>query len=221
MAKKTEVDVTALLLNHRAPKKKSSKKEHPEITLEPLRQCSKCHKDISEPVEHCSNCRTSTNISDLVHEAYLVHKDAETAFRTVEGTLLEQVRVKYEEHAEEGKFSKTFDVQGTDTPGVQVSFKDSFSDVPIEKKDLLRKKLGEKFDHFFEEKRKLSLKDAGDETIKFLMGKLGQEKFFELFNVEVSLTCRPEMDRKQFDLSPEVRMAIKQNKPSVKVRSEE
>lgn len=223
MAKKpnSTADISALLLKNRAPKKKPSKKEHPEISLDQLKQCHKCLKDVKEGSAHCEHCGSSTNLSDLVYTAYEALKDAEANYRTIESTVVDQVREHYEEYAGEGNFSKTFDVEGTDTPGVQVSFKDAFCDIDIEKEDILRKKLGEKFDQYFQQVRKMELKDTSDATVAFLMEKLGQEKFLELFAIKMHIGCKPDFDRRQFELSPEVRLVVKQHKPAVKIRKED
>lgn len=221
MAKKnTSDDIAALLLKNRAPKKKSSKKERPEISLDQLKQCNKCLKDVKDSSTHCEYCGSSTNLSDLVYGAYEAFKDAEANYRTVESTLVEQVRKHYEEFAGEGNFSKTFDVEGTDTPGVQVSFKDNFCDIDVEKEDLLHKKLGQKFDQYFQQVREMELKDTSDATVHFLMEKLGQEKFLELFAIKMHISCKPDFDRRQWELSQEIRLVVRQHKPAVKIRAD-
>jgi len=156
--------------------------------------------------------------ADQVFHAKLALEEAKANFQTVERNLLELVSPEYEAHAERDEFSKTFEVAGQDTPGVQVSFKDAFHTVPLDKEQLLKKKLGEKYNYFFYQKRNICLADTSDATIRVLLAKLGEEDFKKFFKIEMCVATRQDMDRKQFELSAEVRLVVQQYKPSLKLR---
>jgi len=155
-------------------------------------------------------------LADRAYKANTEMKDATASYKALEAQILDITAEEYEAMAQSGDFSKTFNVQGVATPGVQVSYKDAFSAIPIEEKDELQEKLGDRFDTYFEEKRDLSLVDTSDETIQLLLEKLGQDEFRRIFEIKVSIVAKADMDRKQFDLPDDVRPA--QYKASVKIR---
>lgn len=195
MAKTNKVDVADFLIaNAGAVKPKKGKAGIPELT-----DCG--------------------DLADRTHKAYLANKDAEATFKALEGQVLDLSSAAYEKHAKSGDFTKSFNIPGTETPGVQISYKDQFSALPIEQEEGLREQLGEKFDLYFEQKRELSLVDTSDETIKLLIKKLGQDEFKRIFSIKVSLTTKPDMDRKQFDLPEGVATlsGLKQYKPALKI----
>lgn len=214
-------DIASKLIAKAAPKKKPGKAANPEIDLKPATECWSCHLKLEAEVLHCPSCKASTNLADFIFLAYINAKDAKSQFDVLEKQLIDQVRISYQDFAEDGKFSKTFDVSGTDYPGVQLSFKDAWIEIPIEKEKGLKQKLGPEYDQYFEQKRELSLRDTSDKTIGYLMETLGEEKFYELFQIKVSIGCKPDMDRKQFKLPLEVQMALVQHKPALKPRKED
>lgn len=159
---------------------------------------------------------------DSVVKACLALQEAKIAFNAARQRLLEKVTPAYEEHARSGKFSKTFDVAGEDTPGVQVSYKDCFRIIPLEKEVLLKKMLGDRYDYFFFQAREISLKDVSDATVTVLLAKLGPEDFKKFFSIELWVGTQPDMDQKQFELPDEIRLtAVQQYQPSLKLRKEE
>jgi len=195
MAKTKTVDVAGFLIaNAGAAKPKKGKAGIPELT-----DCG--------------------DLADRTHAAYMANKDAEAAFKALEGQVLDLTSAAYEQHAKTGDFTKSFNIPGSNTPGVQVSYKDQFSALPIEQEAGLREQLGEKFDTYFEQKRELSLVDTSDDTIKLLIKKLGEDEFRRIFAIKVTLTTKPDMDRKQFDLPEGVAMlsGLKQYKPALKI----
>lgn len=157
------------------------------------------------------------SLHDAVYTAYTTFRDAEAAFRAVEAELLAKVDGIYAENAKHGVFSKSFNLPGFETPGVQVTYQDRFSAIPSENEETLKIMLGDKYNEFFDEKRELSLSDTSDSTVELLMKKLGEDLFLRLFNIRLTISAKKDMDRKQFSLSDDARSFIKQFKASVKL----
>ena len=61
------------------------------------------------------------DIADEIVKLYKQAEDAEAAFRKKEADLISQVNALYEKYASQGNFSKSFNIAGDDTPGVQVT----------------------------------------------------------------------------------------------------
>lgn len=160
------------------------------------------------------------DLSDKTYVAYKTLKDAEAAFSSLESQVLDIVRPEYEKHTRSGDFAKTFNVAGTETPGVQISFKDMFKKIPLDREAELKDRMGDKYDTYFFQKRDLSLTDTSDETITLLLEKLGPDTFKRIFKIEMSVGTKPDLDRKQFELPEDVRMTVEQYKPALKIRVE-
>jgi hypothetical protein len=156
-------------------------------------------------------------LADKCREAYTTMKDAEATFKAIEEEVLTKVSPEYEACALRGEFTKTFNVEGTTTSGVQISWKDSFTAIKIEEKPTLQEELGDRFDTYFEEKREVSLADTSDAAIQSLIAKLGPDDFQKYFSVKLSLIAKADMDRKQFDLPTSVRNRVNQYKPALKI----
>jgi hypothetical protein len=155
-------------------------------------------------------------LADRAYNANKAMKDATATYKALEAQILDVTAEEYEARAGSGDFTKTLNVQGVATPGVQVSYKDAFSDIPIEEKEALVERLGDRFEQYFEEKRVLTLSDTSDATVKLLLDKLGEDTFRQIFEIKVSIATKADMDRRQFDLPEDVRPA--QYKASVKIR---
>jgi len=156
-------------------------------------------------------------LADLTYAAYVASKDAEATFKALESQVVELTSAAYAQHAQSGEFTKSLNIPGTTSAGVQVSYKDQFSAIPIEQEPDLKEALGEKFDTYFEQKRDLSLVDTSDETIQLLIKKLGPDEFRRIFAIKITLTCKADMDRKQFELPVAATAIIKQYKPALKI----
>lgn len=193
--RRTKTSPVSVFLADNASHKKPKQKEYPELSFQ--------------------------QEADQVYRAKLTLEEAETNFRAAERRLLDLVRPEYENHAERGEFSKTFEVTGLDTPGVQVNYKDAFTSISFDKEELLKKKLGEQYEYFFFQKRIICLADTSDPTIRVLLAKLGEEDFKKFFKIEMCVATQQDMDRKQFELSAEVRLVVQQHKPSLKLRKPE
>jgi hypothetical protein len=161
-------------------------------------------------------------LADEVAAAKIAAEDAATLFQTKEAELLAVASGIYAQHAKDGTFSKSYNFKGEEDPGVQVVYSDKFSDLPGDAEEGIKEALGDEFDFdaYFEEKRVLTLSKTDDDTVKFLMEKLGEEKFLDLFAIKVTLSAKDDMDRKQFDLPEAVRAQLKQNKGAVKLIKE-
>lgn len=158
-----------------------------------------------------------SRLSDEVYRLKEAAQDAEAAFRVKEAELIDEVQVEYESRAVAGDFVKSLDIEGSKTPGVQVTFADKFSAFEMAAKPELQN-LDPEFDKHFEEKREISLKETDDETIQKLISKLGEKMFSDLFQVKLSIVAKSGMDLAQFSLKPELRGMLKQQKPAVKLR---
>jgi hypothetical protein len=156
-------------------------------------------------------------LADATLRAYEALKEAEASFRKVEEEMLTVARKLYEDGARGNNFNGAFNFEGVKTEGVQVVFQDRFTQIPEDSEAVLRKAVGKKYPEYFQDKRDIALKDPSDEVIEMLMEKLG-DNFDKLFKVKVSITTKPGMDRKQFELCYEARELFNQYKPSVKRR---
>lgn len=217
-------NITAFLATNLTPKKKAGKQTQPELDLHDEEQVTCECGQVNKPSAggwSCTTCDKPLSLVDRVFHAYQAAADAQAAFDSLEAQLLEKVGPKYQEHAECGDFTKTLNLSGQETPGLQVNYKDAFKKIPLEKEALLQSKLGEKYDNFFYQKREISLSDTSDETISILLAKLGAEDFKKFFKIEMSVGTKADMDRKQFQLAPELRLAVQQYKPAVKIRKED
>lgn len=162
----------------------------------------------------------ASTLADDTANAYREMKDAEAEYRALEAKVIELTGPEYERRAKANEFTKSFDLPGATTEGVQVSYSDKFSDLPAEAEEGLREQLGdEAFDANFESKRVLTLSKTDDATIALLRKKLGDDTFRDIFDIKLSLAVKPDMDRRQFDLDEGVRTlsGLKQAKPSVKL----
>jgi len=225
MAKKTPAtgNIAAFLASKAAPKKKSTKKDNPELDFHTDENITCECGAVNNPSAggwSCTTCDKPLSLTDRVYHAYQAVKDAEGAYASLEGQLLELVTPEYETHAK-SEFSKTFNVAGQETPGVQVSFKDAFCKIPLEQEAALQAIMGSRYEDFFFQKREISMVDTSDESIQALLADLGEEKFAKYFKIDLSVGTKQDMDRKQFQLPPEARLAIKQYKPALKIRKED
>lgn len=197
-SKTSTLDISSFLTNNASPKK-SGKSTIPELT------------DVAD-------------LADKAHNAYREMKDAEAAFKLLEADVLKRTNSEYASHAKKGSFTKSFNLPGSDTPGVQISYSDKFSDLDKSQEEGLREQLGDRYDSFFEESRTLVLKDTAtdDETIQELIAKLGEDMFKRVFNITVKLSVKADMDRKQFELPEGLAdlCGLKQNKPTLKIIKE-
>jgi len=164
-----------------------------------------------------------TGKEDLVDELidlYQTWKDAEASFRSQESDLLQAAKEVYEERFKMQKFAKSFAFLGKVHSAMKVTFKDKFSDLQKNTEPRLRELLGEKFDSFFEKKREIKLLDTSDETVSLLVEKLGPEKFKDIFQIEVKIKVKPDMDRRQFELPQEIRAMLTQDKAACSPKAE-
>lgn len=213
----------AALLAKSASKKTPKKSDTPELDLHGSENITCSCGTVNDPSAggwKCTSCDLPLSLVDQVYEAYQAHKDAEATFKSLEGQLLELVRPEYEAGAK-GDFHKTYNLAGKETPGVQVSYKDMFKQIPLDKEPALRSRLGEMFDSYFRQARDISLIDTSDDGIEALLEKLGPDLFQKFFKVEMYIGTKPDLDRKQFQLPPEVQMVVQQYKAALKIRKED
>lgn len=184
-------------------------------------------------------------LADKLHNAVLDAKNASVEQQEAEGELLPEAIKEYERLATLGKFTKSINIPGKETAGVQITFQDKFSAIPATAADELRA-LDPKFDEHFEETRSLSikqadhaaleflmkklgkgisdifsisLKDTSDKTIDMLVSKLGETDFARLFEVQLGIKAREHLDEKVHELPSAVKPFIKQAKGAVKLRA--
>ena len=157
------------------------------------------------------------DLADEVSRLYTENEDAEAAFRKKEADLIAQINKRYEEFAKRGTFSKSINVLGEKTAGVQVSYRDQFVDITADKEADLKNILTDKYDLFFKKNREISVKITDDDTVRLLITKLGKEDFIRIFDVRQKIATKPDMDRKQFTLPSDVKIMLRQYKPAVKL----
>lgn len=220
----TEIAALSKDINKFLASKVTSRKKRasnvPEIELELSLLCI-CGSENQEGSAVCASCNQPLSLVDRVYEAYTRAIDAKASFDVLEAELLEQVYPEYEAGAK-SDFNKTYNLAGTNTPGVQVSYKDSFKEIPLEKESFLRERLGDKFNQYFEQVRKISLLDTSNDTISLLLEKLGEETFARIFKIEMSVGTRTDMDRRQFELPEDIRKNVcQQYKAALKIRKRE
>jgi hypothetical protein len=208
-------------------------------------------KSVAKPIETKKSAsdipelRGQEAIADELHNAVVAQKDAEVERKDKEELLLPAVTEEYMRLACAGRFTKTINIAGKDTPGIQVSFQDRFSAIPIDAEEELRA-LDPKFDEHFEQVRSISmkqasfddlallmkklgkgiseifqvsLKDTSDKTIDTLVAKLGEQDFTRLFEVALSLKAKEHLDEKLHEVPKAAHGFIKQAKGSVKLRA--
>lgn len=124
---------------------------------------------------------------------------------------------EYAARAQSGDFVKSLNVEGAKTPGVQITWKDQFSQIPVEQEASLRAAVGADYEKLFEQNRSISLQQTDDEAIKVLIEKCGPELFKKLFKIKVSIVPKSGMDQKQFGLTEQARSLVKQYEPSIKI----
>lgn len=160
-------------------------------------------------------------LADRVYNSYQEMKDKEAAFQALEAQLLEKVAPEYEGAARGGSFSKTINVQGKFTPGVQISWKDQFKDLPLDSESMLRSVLGDRFTAYFEQVRKITLADTSDEAVQTILNKLGETLFKKYFSIDIRIGCKADMDRRRWELPEQIKNSLQQYKPSLKIRKED
>lgn len=205
--------------NARKLKNDRNRKSFPEVSVESQAACH-CGGARNQG-KRCAVCDQAFNLADRLYEAYRAKQDADARFQALEAELLKEMAEVYRDYAEQGEFSKTFNVSGDESPGMQVIFTDRFSDLPLEKENALQELLGEKYNKYFFQRRNISVADTSDETLKLILSKLGEENFKKFFKIEMSLGCQGDMDRGQWDLPPEVRLILRQYKASLRPRKSE
>lgn len=163
-------------------------------------------------------------LADKVAKAYREHKDAEAVYRKVEGELLKLTDAEYADRSKSGDHTKSLDLPGAETTGVQVTYQDKFSALDVSQEAGLKDALGASYGTFFEQSRVLTIKDEFTDgaSIKLLREKLGDELFLKMFHIKVTVVPKDDMDHKQFELPEGVAVlcGLKQAKASVKLRGE-
>ena len=141
-------------------------------------------------------------------------KNAKVAMEIAEEAITLKSKVWYADQKGERTSVKFMGTLGT----VLVTYKDAFLKISAEISQQLKSILGNKFENFFKEKRIIKLKETAtdDQTITLLLNKLGEEKFLEIFDIEIVTVTNEDMDRKQFQLPEDARNLINQFKASLR-----
>lgn len=146
--------------------------------------------------------------------------DVESRFRVAEAGALSRVREAYRDRALSGDFSKSINIEGEKTEGVQFTFQDRFGQIPADDVATLKVELGKDFDRHFEQKRVLTLKSTDDAVIEKLLAKLGEKAFTEIFEVQLPVVAKKGLDKDQFSFSEKAQAILEkiQFKASLKLR---
>lgn len=162
-------------------------------------------------------------LADRMVEKIQALKEAKAKAALLEAEILGLVAPEYERRAKSGDFTKSVNVRGEDSPGVQVTWKDKFGVIPLDEEAALKGALGDKYARHFERKREVKVRDLPEgemiAVLADLLKHLGQERFAEVFTVKLGIVSKADMDREQFGLPEDVRALLKQEKASVKVQA--
>lgn len=157
--------------------------------------------------------------ADQVNETKIAFQDAETAFKLASQNLIENfIQPEYAKRAVKGAFSKSFNVPGLNTSGVQVVYQDRFT--PISRKSIedfqsIERAIG---DHIgcFEKQIQVKLRDPSPESFAKLAALLG-ERLHEMFDITPSLAPIKGMDQRQWQLPDQVKSYLHQYSPSIRL----
>jgi hypothetical protein len=181
-------------------------------------------------------------LADALTKAVLAFKEAEDDKKSAEEALLPKIDAKYREFAKAGKFTKSFNVVGEKTAGVQITYQDKFSAISADHEDEL-KSLDPKFDEHFEQKRIISCKRTDLEMLQMLIKKLGKDvtdifditlkktddatiemlgkkfgdEFGHIFDVGLQVVAKKDLDTKIHEIPEAALGFVKQAKGAVKL----
>jgi hypothetical protein len=160
--------------------------------------------------------------ADEVYTAVQEAHDAQTIADAKKKEAIEKARTLYESRALAGEFSKSINFEGVETNGIQVTFKDEFriekEGVAVDEDEVVGLIGQELFNKYFEQRRKIVVKATDNASIVIFREKLGDALFNQLFEVSLSIGCKSDMDRKQFEAPQEVKGLLKQVGSTVKTR---
>jgi hypothetical protein len=159
---------------------------------------------------------------ELVDQTVTMKKELEdlnAQYAATEGQLIEKAKEIYSNQRSAGTYASSILCEGKDTDGCMVVFSDKFSNLPLETETELRK-LDPNYDKHFVEARKLEVKRTGktisDETVNKIMKALGDDLFFELFEVKQEIGTIKGLAEMYDELPKEVQDMLKQSKASVR-----
>jgi hypothetical protein len=122
-----------------------------------------------------------TGYEDLVDNAvqrHFVANQAKAVYEAIDAEVIAVAEGFYAENARNGKFVKSVNLAGDKFEGLNVSFQDSFSSIPVESKEAIinayiksgmtENEAHKAFEENFEEGRSVKMKDTSDETISVL-----------------------------------------------------
>ena len=181
-------------------------------TVTDLLNKGKKTKSSKSKIEVINDSSFHTEVDDYI-DKNRAFKNAKVSMEVAEQAILEKSGEWYSNQKGEANSVKFAGNNGT----ITATYKDAFLKINEEISNELKDDLGNTFDVYFEEKRNIKLNKTDDETIELLMKTLGETKFLEIFDIEVSTITVSEMDRKQFELPESSRNLIKQYKAAMKV----
>lgn len=151
--------------------------------------------------------------SDALNRLLKDAKDLETQAKAKKDEMLDKIEKIYIANAKSGNYAQTYQVLGEKTDGVNLTWKDQFSEIPSENEAELRA-LDPNFDDHFASNRKIILKKTDDATIKMLMEALGPQ-FAIIFEVKMSLVAKEGMDKRQHEVPTAARVFLKQTRSTM------
>lgn len=162
------------------------------------------------------------SMKSLVDQTVQMKKELEDLnqqYSATEGQLIQEAYKVYDEARKKKEYSPSILCEGTKTDGCMVVFSDKFSNLPIESEADLRK-LDKDYDRHFVEARKIEVKKTGktipDEAINKIMKLLGDDLFFEVFNIKQEIGTQKGLAEMYDELPQAIKDMLTQAKASVR-----
>lgn len=156
-------------------------------------------------------------VRKLLHLKYTI-QDLTSQFKLSTSELLTLIEPIRAEHSRK-KYISSMRV-GSVEENVMVVWAHKYTKIPLEREEELRQMVGERYDEFFTTVVKIILKKTDESTLLELVGKLGKDKFLELFEVERYLYPTIRYTENFYTLPPTKRSMlskmVKQAEPAIK-----
>lgn len=162
-------------------------------------------------------------LADAVYAAAKDEREAKRARETAAKPIAQIAKEVYRLLGLDGRHSKSLDVDGVSTPGVKVTFKDVFATQKFDAHGAIVEAFagsGFEMAACVEETRtiKIAQEFTGDDQVAKIVELIGEERFFKMFDVEVSFRLKKGADEQYHFLPEGVRALFPQSEPSIVAR---